>query len=131
MNPLSEVLSVWHLFLLCLQLFFILLNITAFVSIVCLFLESWRLGLKFKIRRTELQSTKKKDFLLCKRTYLFCPPSPPSAVLLVGDRFWEMNEKANDFTLLPVASPMQGVKGAVCDSRTLPFLWTVNIPGFI
>lgn len=42
-----------------------------------------------------------------------------------------MNEKANDFTLLPVASLMQGVKGAVCDSRTLPFLWTVNIPGFI
>ena len=42
-----------------------------------------------------------------------------------------MNEKANDFTLLPVAGTTQGIKGTVCDSRTLSFLWTVNVPGFI
>lgn len=42
-----------------------------------------------------------------------------------------MNEKTNVFTLLAVVSTMQGIKAAVCDSRTLSFLWTVNVPGFI
>lgn len=57
-------------------------------------------------------------------------PCPPPVVFQVSDRFWQMNDKANVFTLLFVASAMQRIKDAVCDSRTLSFLWTVNVPGF-
>lgn len=41
-----------------------------------------------------------------------------------------MKEKAPVFTYFPQAGPMQGIKSAVSDSRTLCFLWKVNVPGF-
>lgn len=42
-----------------------------------------------------------------------------------------MNEKANVFTHLAEASGNKGIKGTVCESRTLSFLWKVNVSSFI